>query len=94
MFKYDVISDLDWVATAKNVYNRNFIVILLLLNELSSNLIQQFKIRRLFIVASKKLPFFVIYYKADNFYSVFGHFYVKHVLEIGLPWQQRRPLVA
>ena len=85
LFKYDVISNFHCVAKAKNVCNRNFIVISLFLNELSSNLEQEVKIGSLFTFIAQKLLFFIIYYKRDNFYLVFGHFKAKHVLEIGLP---------
>ena len=51
--------------------DRYFIVILLFLNELSSNLVQEFKITSLFIVEAQKLLFFVIYYKPDNFLVIF-----------------------
>ena len=52
------------------------------------------KIKRLFMFVAQKLIFFIIYYKRDNFYSVFGHFLAKHVLEIGSPWQQLRSLLT
>ena len=51
------------------------IVISLFLNELSSNLEQEVKIGSLFTFIAQKLLFFIIYYKRDYFYLVFGHFF-------------------
>ena len=49
LFKYDVISDFHFVTTAKTACNRNFIVSPLFLNELTSNLVQEVKIKSLLI---------------------------------------------
>ena len=68
LFKYDVISDFHYVKTAKNVCNCNLIVIPLSLKELSWNLVQQVKIKSLFIFVAPKQLFFIIYYKRDNSY--------------------------
>ena len=57
LFTYGVVSDFHYVKTAKNVCNRNFIVIPLSLNELSTNLVQQVKIKRLFISVVRKKTF-------------------------------------
>ena len=46
LFKYDVIFDFRFVETAKMPVISNFIVILLSLNELRSNLVQEVKIKR------------------------------------------------
>ena len=62
LFKCDVISDFNCIATAKNVSNRNFIVIPLFLNEVSSNLVHGVKIRSWFIFVAQTLLFFIIYY--------------------------------
>ena len=40
------------------------------------------KLKPISICSSKQL-FFIIYYKQDNFYSVFGRFLAKYMLEIG-----------
>ena len=72
----------------------NLIVISLFLHELSSNLVQEVKIRSLFISIAQKLIFFIIWCKRESFDSDFGHFLAKHVLKIGLPWQQLRSLVT
>ena len=72
----------------------NFIVISLFLNELSSNLVEDVKIRRLFISIAQKLIFFIICHKRENFDSDFGDFLAKHVLKNGLPWQQLRSLMS
>ena len=45
LFQYDVISDLCFVVTAKNDYIGKVIVISLLLNDLSSNLVQEVRIK-------------------------------------------------
>ena len=37
---------------------------------------------------------FIICCKRENFDSDFGHFLAKHVLKIGLSWQQLRSLVT
>ena len=50
----------------------NVIVISLFLNELSSNLVQEVKIRNLFISVAQKLIFFIIRYKQENFDQDFG----------------------
>ena len=63
----------------------NFIVILLFLNALRSNLAPEAKIRSLFIFIAQKVIFVIIYYKKDNLDSDFGHFLAKHVLKIELP---------
>ena len=39
---------------------------------------------------AQKLIFFIISYKREKLDSDFGHFLAKHVLRIGLPWQQLR----
>ena len=84
-------SDVINFWSAENVCNGYFIVIPLLLTEISLNLVQEVRIRSLFIFLAQKLLLFIIIYKRDNFVSVFGH---KHVLEIWLMWQQRRSLVT
>ena len=61
LFKYDVISYFHCVVKAKNVCNCSFIVILLFANELSSNLVQEVKIRSWFLFVTEKLLFFIIY---------------------------------
>ena len=53
----------------------NFIVVLLSLNDISSNLVQEIKIRSVFIFIAQKLIFFIICYKRENFDSDFGHFF-------------------
>ena len=70
----------------------NLIAISLFVNELSSNLVQEVKIRNLFIPIAQKLTLFIICCKRENFDSEFGHFLAEHVLEIGLPLQQLRSL--
>ena len=57
LFKYDVISGVHCVSTAKNIYNRNFIVIPLFLKELSSNLVQEVKAKSLIYIFSSNITF-------------------------------------
>ena len=72
----------------------NSVVISSFLNLLSSGLVQEVKIRSLFIHIAHKLIFFIICYKRENSDLDFGHFLAKHMLKIGLPWQQLRSLVT
>ena len=72
----------------------NLIAISLFLHELNSDLVKDVKIRSLFISTAQKLIFFIICCKRENFDSDFGNFLAKHVLKIGLPWQQLRSLVT
>ena len=51
----------------------NFIVISLFL----SNVVQEVKIRSLFISTAQKLIFFIICCKGENFETDFGHFLAK-----------------
>ena len=44
----------------------------------------------IYIYIAQKLIFF----KQENIDSEFGHFLAKHVLKIGLPWQQLKSLVT
>ena len=75
----------------------NAIVILLFLNELSSNLVKEVKIKKkenCKHIYSSKTNFLYYCYKREKLGSDFGHFLAKHVLKIGLPWQQLRFLVT
>ena len=75
----------------------NFIIISFFLNELSSNLVLEIKIKRKKSAnkyIAQNLIFLIIFYKRDKSDSGFGHFLAKHVLRIGLPWEQLRSLVT
>ena len=72
----------------------DFIVVSLVLNEFRSNLVKEVKIRSLFTYIAQKVVFFIVCCKQENFDSDFGHFLAKHVLNIGLPWQQLTSLVT
>ena len=43
---------------------------------------------------AQNLIFFIIFFKREKLVSNFGRFLAKHLLRIGLPWQQRRSLVT
>ena len=58
----------------------NMIVISLFLNDLSSNLILEVKIKSLFISIAQKLIFFIICFRQESFDLDFGHFLAKNVL--------------
>ena len=60
----------------------NFIVISLFLNKLSLNLVYANN------YIAQKLIVFVFFYKQEKLDSDFGHFLAKHVLRIGLFWEQ------
>ena len=75
----------------------NFIVIPLFLNELSSNLVWENKIKRKEIckqIIAQNLIFFIIFNKREKLDSDFGRFLAKHLLRIRLLWQQLRSLVT
>ena len=48
----------------------------------------------IYIYIAQNLIFFIICYKWEKLDSNFGHFLAKHILKIGLPWQQLRSLVT
>ena len=43
---------------------------------------------------ARNLIFFIIFYKREKLDSDFGRFLAKHLLRIGLPWQQLKSLVT
>ena len=76
---------------------RNFIVISLFLNELSSIWHRRTKLKgkksaNKFI--AQNLIFFIIFNKREKLDSDFGRFLDKNLLRIRLPWQQLRSLVT
>ena len=84
MVKYDILSDLCFLTTVKMTVIGNFIVVSLVLNELSyrgDNLIQ----RKLKKYIAQNLIFYVICHKRENLGSDFCYFWTKQVLKIGLP---------
>ena len=83
MVKYDVLSDLCFLMTVKMTVIGNFIVISLVLNELSyrgHNLIQ----RKLKKIHSSEPNFLCYLPQKRKFSSDFCHFWTKQVLKIGL----------
>ena len=77
---------------------RNFIVISLFLNELSSDLVKEDSIKRKEICKqiyySKPNFLFIIFNKREKLDSDFGRFLAKHLLRIRLPGQQLRSLAT
>ena len=71
----------------------NLIVMSLFLNELSSNLVLEFKIRSLFMSVAKKL-ILLLFAANEKTLTQIWSFLAKPVLKIGLPWQQLRSLVT
>ena len=67
----------------------NFSEISLFLNELSSNLTYDARIK-----IAQNLIFFVTCHKRENLDSDFGHFVAKHLFKFRLPLEQLRSLVT
>ena len=74
----------------------NLIVISLVLNELSSNLVQEDKIKRkeIYKYIGQNLIFFIIFHKREKIRLPFWSISAKHLLRIKLPWQQLKSLVT
>ena len=75
----------------------NFIAISLFFNELSSNLVYEDKLKQKKSAnkyIAQNLIFFTIFYQREKLDSDFGRFLAKHLLRIGLPWQQLGSMVT